>query len=241
MADWHGHEVVLNQLAEPLYKEDFQHGLQMLASFNPHPFITQLVGYCKDKYITEYHRHQSAEHLNELLQTEKLRSHDTMARRFSLCINYVELLVFLHNSSLGIRVMCDSNDLNKTLNQLLVTVDLQLILNDLDALPEVILPNGKIKCGHREITGDFAAPEQRWPFDNRLFDNGELLPYDEKSDVWKIPDICQHFLRNHPDTQALVFHLFKIHQKCKIENPELRASALDVLLEYKEIHKKFGL
>lgn len=233
--------MVLNQLAEPLYREDFQHGLQMLTSFNPHPYVTQLVGHCKDEYITEYHRHQSAEHLIKLLQAEKLHTHDTLSRRFSLCINYVELLVFLHNSSLGIRVMCDSNDLNKTLNQLLVTVDLRLILNDLDALPEVILPNGKIKCGRRKITGDFAAPEQRWLFDNQPFDDGKLLPYDEKSDVWKIPDVCRHFLRNHPDTQTLVFHLFKIHQKCRIENPVLRASALDVLLAYKEIHKKFGL
>lgn len=233
--------MVLIRLAEPLYREDFQHGLRMLMAFQPNRNVTQLLGYCNDEYITEYHRHRSADNLVDMLEREEFAKYDTPSVRFGLCLNYVELLVFLHNSTHGIRVMCDSNDLYKTLSQLLVTVDLRLILNDLDALPEVIPPNFKIKCGHREINGDFVAPEQRWPFTNRPFNENDMPSYDEKSDVWKVPDVCLHFLGNKQNVQTLIFHLSEIHWKCKIINSTYRAGALDVILEYKEIYRNLGL
>jgi glycoprotein-mannosyl O6-kinase len=107
--------------------------------------------------------------------------------------------------------MCDGNSVEKLLSQFLVcfcercltpqvTDDYRLILNDLDALPEV---NRKkhllIKCGHREIHPDsenYIPPEQLWPFLDHPFTylvffpiiyrrDGDMPPYDEKTDVWK--------------------------------------------------------
>lgn len=240
LASWHGYNVTLNRLREAKYSEDFHHGLQMLMDLHPHPYITQLVGSCKDDYVTQYHRHGSADRLLQLLQSDSFRKYDTLATRFNLCLNYVELLSFLHNSSIGTLVMCDSNDLPKTLSQFLLTSDLHLIANDLDALPTVT-SSEKIKCGHREIIGEFSAPEQRWPFPDEPFLDSAMTPYDEKSDIWKIPDVCQHFIDNDLNGKTLAFHLFKIHKKCKATDPRLRPSASEVLLFYKEIWNKFDL
>ena len=155
---------------------------------------------------------------------------------------YVEILKNLHNSPIGTRVLCDSNDLIKTLSQFLLTMDFRLIVNDLDALPLVnATANVKIKCGHREIHGDFAAPEQLWPYEDQPFDDARMPSYDEKVDIWKIPDICQHFLSSHSEGRVLLFHLFKIHKKCKLENPSMRPSADQVLEQYKQVWIDFGL
>ena len=53
--------------------------------------------------------------------------------------------------------------------------DLELVVNDLDALPEVKVSDGrKIRCGHREVMGEFVAPEQLWPYDDRSFVEDEM-------------------------------------------------------------------
>ena len=57
--------------------------------------------------------------------------------RSTLALDYLDILAYLHNSPIGTRVMCDSNDLEKTLSQFLVTDELRLVVVDLDALPLV--------------------------------------------------------------------------------------------------------
>jgi len=49
---------------------------------------------------------------------------------------YAEALAYLHASPRGTRVMCDGDHVSKLLSQFLITDDLRLVLNDLDALPE---------------------------------------------------------------------------------------------------------
>ena len=211
----------------------------MLSKLQPSQYVTQIVGKCRKQFLTQYYKHSSANHLTTLLAT-KLKQYDTLSIRFELCINYVEILTFLHNSPLGTLVMCDTNDLDKTLNQFLVMQNLRLVANDLDALPTVNSSAGiKIKCGHREVFGDFVAPEQNWPFYDREFSDEDMPPYDEKTDIWKIPEVCRYLLGNVSDANALNFRLFKIHNKCKEHNPAHRPDAEEVLNEYKRVWQIF--
>ncbi len=204
--------------------------------------VIQLLGYCNNIFVTEYHKLGTADQLVPLLES-KLTSHNTLQVRFGLCVQYVKILRFLHNSPLGTRVMCDTNDLTKTLSQYLVTSDLCLVANDLDALPKVNRSEGQlIKCGSRQLHGDFVAPEQLWSRgDDVTFDDALMPGYNEKTDIWKIPDVCEHFLGRLPAADNLRFHLFKIHKQCKEIRPELRPSADEVVIEYQRIQGEFGL
>ena len=192
-------------------------------------------------FITEYHRFGTADKLTHLLET-KLHKYNTHKLRFDLCVQYAKIIQFLHNSPYGTRVMCDSNGLEKTLSQFLVTTDLWLLANDLDALPKVNRTKGQlIKCGHRQLHGDFVAPEQLWSRDDLPFSDAEMPGYDEKTDIWKIPDVCQHFLGSAQGADNLRFHLFKIHKQCKQIDAEDRPSADEIVAEYQRVQLEFGL
>lgn len=235
-AEWQGITVVYNRLQSVKYREDFRHGLSMLVKAQPHRNVTQLIGFCKDAFLTEYHPLGSANNVLQLLRGP-LKAVDSLMTRLQLCINYVTALDFLHSGPLGTRIMCDSNDLHKTLSQFLLTSDLDLVINDLDALPEV--GQGQLaKCGHVELTGDFVAVEQLWPYDDPFNDN--LMPgYNEKSDIWKIPDICDSFIGDIPGSESLKFHLFQVHKLAKSREPSERPSARVILDIYREIKKLF--
>ena len=81
---------------------------------------------------------------------------------------------------------------------------------------------------------DFAAPEQLWPFPDRDFDDRIMATYDQKVDVWKIPEVCSHFLNGRADCRHVFYKLFKIHNKCKETDPRKRPGASEVLLEYRK-------
>ena len=189
--------------------------------------------------VTGYYKHGSAETLNELLERPDLSEFNTLETRFQLCIDYVKILQFLHNSPQGVRVMCDSNDITKTLSQYLITDDFHLVVNDLDALPEVKADEGElIKCGHRELFGDFVAPEQLWPYgDLRPYNDEEMLPYDERIDIWRIPNVVDKLLgrvRNSNNVRRL---LLGIHESCKQEDPDERPTVTEVLETFLNVQK----
>ena len=239
LATWQGNTVVLNSLISRHVGEDFKHGLAMLKQFSGSPYTTQFLGYCKQSYLTEYHPFGDASQFYNLIERfHYLR--DSIKARFGFCINYVQILNFLHTRPEGAYVMCDSNSLQKTLQQFLIRSDFQLLANDLDALPLVDKAlNNTIKCGHRLIQGDFAAPEQRWTINADFVD--ELLPgYDEKTDIWKIPDVCDYFIGDSTTgVDSLKFHLFKIHSSCKSEDPKTRPTAGEVIKAYMDIYNLF--
>jgi len=243
LGSWHGYNVAVSILRTSLYIDDFQHGLKMLTLLQPNPLVTQLVGWCnkQHRYVTEYHRHGSANVLQTLLASKSHMNDSSLPHwRFRFCIDYIDILTLLHGgSSVGVRVMCDSNDLYKLLQQFLVTADLRLVINDLDALPEVN-DTLKIKCGHREIISDFAAPEQLWPFDDVNFDESYMPGYDEKADIWKLPDVCIQFLGNCSECHFIRNRLFKIHNRCKENDPSKRPSALEVREEYDSVWRQFS-
>lgn len=239
-ATWQDHQVVINNLVNPSYREDFIHGLKMLINLQPSSHVTQLLGYCKNTFVTEYHSFGSAENIDALLSNGDYAQHNNVDTRFQFCREYVKILTFLHDSPIGTRVMCDSNDLHKTLGQFLITPNFKLVVNDLDALPLVNHSDGvKVKCGHRQIYGDFVAPEQLWPHEEEFLDSN-MLPYDEKTDIYKIPAMCDYFLGDLQTSEMLRYHLFKLHLRCKSENPADRPTAAQVLQEYSEIWEMFN-
>ena len=185
--------------------------------------------------VTAFYRHGSAERLEEILKEQQLQPHNTLSTRFQLCMDYVRILEYLHNSSQGTRVMCDSNDIQKTLSQYLITNDFHLVVGDLDALPEVRhKENELIKCGHRELLGSFVAPEQLWPFAPMQFSD-EIMPgYDEKIDIWRIPNVIDKLLGRVKASNFVRRELLEIHEQCKLRNAQLRPSASFVL---KELHR----
>ena len=114
-ARWNGYYVVLNNLINPKYKDDFLHGLKMLINFQPDQHVTQLLGYCRNTFVTQYYPFGSAINLESLFQTGEYAKYNTINKRFQFCLHYVEIIAFLHNSPVGTRVMCDSNDLRKNI------------------------------------------------------------------------------------------------------------------------------
>ncbi|XP_071371325.1 protein O-mannose kinase [Centroberyx affinis] len=240
LSEWRGQKVALSKLSSPEYLEDFLHGLAMLRALQG-PQVVQLVGFCPEdrSLVAEYHPLGSLLNLDGVLAQDRHRQHDTWQVRLRLAVDYISVLHYLHNSPAGRRVMCDSNSLEKTLSQFLLTSDFHLVVNDLDALPEVDASRGlSAKCGPRELTGDFVAPEQLWPFggEGRPFSD-ELMPgYDERTDVWKIPDVTRYLMGRVPGGDVVHFHLFQVHEECKRRDPRLRPSALDVLRVYRSVY-----
>ncbi|KAJ9595412.1 hypothetical protein L9F63_013396 [Diploptera punctata] len=229
-ATWEGFKVAYSKLNNPAYIADFIHGLNMLRMLHPTKHIVQLIGFCNDDIIlTEYHKYGNAVNITDKLTTS------TIQMRLTLCLNYALILQYLHNSPIGTRVMCDSNDISKLLSQFLITEHMELLLNDVDALPEVNLKmNQSIKCGHRELIGTFVAPEQLWPFLHEFHDE-EMPGYDEKTDIWKAASVCDYFLGNISGSDVVRYNLFSVHKLCKSIKPEMRPSAADLVMEYQRV------
>ncbi|MBN3321115.1 SG196 kinase, partial [Atractosteus spatula] len=238
LSEWKGHKVALSKLSSLDYQEDFLHGLEMLKALQS-PYVVTLVGFCLDNHtiVTEYQPLGSLLNLNAVLNLEKYSNVNTWQNRFRLAIEYVEIQAFLHNSPMGVRVMCDSNDLGKTLSQYLLTTDFHLVANDLDALPLVDHDaNILAKCGPRELLGEFVAPEQLWPHGEELqFTDGLMPGYDEKTDIWKIPDVVRFLLGQVEGSDVVHFHLFDTHAACKNRDPSQRPSAQEVLKVYRTV------
>jgi glycoprotein-mannosyl O6-kinase len=226
-ATWKEFFLAYSKLSNPHYLNDFKYGLHMLKLFQPSPFVVQLVGFCEvdNVILTEYHKNGNAVNITQI-------SVRNLKFRLKLCLNYALLLEYLHNSPFGTRVMCDSNDLAKLLSQLLVTDNHTLILNDLDALPEVDRRlNLGVKCGHQQLTGTFVAPEQLWPFSSPFSDN-KMPGYNEKTDIWKAASVCEYFLGDVPNSDMARYHLFSLHKSCKNTNPERRPTANQLVKGY---------
>ena len=185
--------------------------------------------------VTTYYQHGSADKLNQILPHLNLHADEELQARIQFARDYLKILGYLHNSPLGVRVMCDTNDLVKTLSQFLITDDFHLVVNDLDALPEVNHQIGQlVKCGHRELSGWFIAPEQLWPFNDKHFNDLVMPGYDEKIDIWRIPDVVVWFLGDSLDALKIKAKLKQLFNSCKTKDPKHRPSAREVLKIFEE-------
>ncbi|XP_006859973.1 PREDICTED: protein O-mannose kinase [Chrysochloris asiatica] len=238
LSEWKERKVALSRLTSLEMKEDFLHGLQMLKSLQSKHVVT-LLGYCEEDHtiLTEYHPLGSLSNLEETLNFSKYQHVNTWQHRLQLAMDYVGIINYLHNSPLGTLVMCDSNDLSKTLSQYLLTSNFSIVANDLDALPLVNHSSRTfVKCGHRQLHGDFVAPEQLWPYEEDLPFHDDLMPsYDEKIDIWRIPDISSFLLGHVEGSDMVRFHLFDIHKACKSKTPAERPTAQDILDTYQKV------
>ncbi|KAK2497866.1 hypothetical protein MC885_008287 [Smutsia gigantea] len=238
LSEWKEHKVALSQLTSLEMKDDFLHGLQMLKLLQSKHVVT-LLGYCEEDgaILTEYHPLGSLSSLEETLNLPRYRDMNTWQSRLQLAMDYVGVIHYLHHSPLGPLVMCDSSDLPKTLSQYLLTSNFSIVLNDLDALPLVDHSSGTlVKCGHRELLGDFVAPEQLWPYlGDRPFDDDLMPSYDEKTDIWKIPDVSSFLLGHVEGSDMVRFHLFDIHKACKSQTPAERPTTQGILDTYQKV------
>lgn len=190
--------------------------------------------------MTKYYKHGSLEHLDTQFTKWNIDITDQWNMRIQFVKDYLSIMEYLHYSPIGTRVMCDTNDLQKTLSQFLITDNFRLIVNDLDALPEVV-DNGTIKCGHRELFGDFVAPEQLWPYgEDSSFTDEEMPGYNEKTDIWKIPNVLLFLLGNSTQASRLKMLLFNdLFRWCKTYDALQRPTVREVKLKFNKILQKF--
>ena len=230
LAQWNSAVVIYSTPRHPHTKDDFLHGIRMLHGLQGSSYVARLVGSCSDPdspfLVTQFYKHGSVEKLEELVTALELKPNEELDLRLNLAEDYISILEYLHSSPLGVCVMCDSNDLMKTMSQYVITDDLRLALLDVDALPVVDhAKNATIKCGSREIYGDFVAPEQLWPYPEKEFVDSLMPGYDEKTDIWKVPDVLQYLVGGSNAAYRLKLHLFETFRRCKEDDPARRPEA----------------
>lgn len=252
LAKWRQQLITLSELKFKDYQEDFNHNRLMLQQLADSGRVVKLLGSCNDTLImTQFHPFGNP--LN-LQIWNRLRPYPIITRTedcFKLCLQFVDLINYFHTHPSGPLVLCDSNSLAKLLSQLLISIvtkvdeddlliveGLKLIANDLDALPNVRLNNGTIKCGSRQLEGDFVAPEQLWPYPNEPFNDTLMPPYNEKIDIWKIPDVCSWFIKLSSNGQQLIDSLTILHNQCKQPDPNLRPNSSTVYQEYLKVYQQ---
>lgn len=229
---WSNNTLAIAFVNNKKYTKDFLHGIEILKQIGGNKLIVQLVGFCEDSpvFLTEYHPAGKSVNIDRIFSNNFL----SLSHRFQLCIDYVRILVYLHNSPVGRLMMCDSNTLAKTLEQYLLTSSGSMVLNDVDAVTWVG-ERGTI-CGHQEIKGDFVAPEQKWPYPGERYRVERMPSYNEKADVWKIPPVCSFFIGKSDAARAFRFHVYNIHKRCREVDPLLRPSAREVLQAYESVY-----
>ena len=160
--------------------------------------------------------------------------------RFKLAIDYVRILVHLHSGSHP-SVLCNSHSLSLLLSQFLITDELKLVLGAFDNLPALKAGaeyDNKIKCSESELTGNFIAPEQAWPYQSsKVFNPIQQPAYTEKTDIWKLPDVTEALLGSWSGAHNILDLLEVIHRNCKKLEPSSRPTAKQVLHEYLSVWK----
>eukprot|EP00041_Stephanoeca_diplocostata_P008702 m.128722 g.128722 ORF g.128722 m.128722 type:complete len:424 (-) comp17441_c0_seq1:572-1843(-) len=251
-------------------REDFFSGVHTLKELSStmSPFVVPLIGFCPDRLemVVPWYPMGAAHNFDAVLRKEMrdiygAQDYHTSAAAqemiFSLRLqaveDYLTILAALHGYGTRAtpRVLCDCKEGPvKLLSQFLVTNTLRLVLNDVDAAPAVspacrIKSTGRpgVKCGHRQFSGsDFVAPEQLWPWADRAFADDDMPCYDEKVDVYKIPETIQYLLGSEflaslsPASRIVFQRLFDgMVQDCKMHNPAARPSAYQVLANFSSV------
>ncbi|XP_019614367.1 PREDICTED: protein O-mannose kinase-like [Branchiostoma belcheri] len=234
-AIWRNRTVAYSNLTKPAYLKFFSRNIEMLKTLQ-HPSVLQYVGSCNTTLLTEFYQLGSADFIENILKSNAYSKFNNVRTRFNMALSYLECIHFLHNSPVGTRVMCDSNNVHKTLSQFLITQDFKLVLGDLDWIPEVNHEaHHFIKCRRGRTWSDFVAPEELWPFENETYDYSRMPPYDEKSDIWKIPGVFDHLLGNVNGSDVVRLHLFKVHHQCQNRDPSQRPTTNVLLEEYNRV------
>lgn len=257
--------------------ERVRQGFDNLKMLQPHPRVTQLLGYCIAGNITVM--------ITELGTWGDLRQfmlspefHEfTLAQRTDIAVQVVDAVGYIHNSPSGSRINCDMNTVGQALAQFVVLNDFRVVLNDVDDLPVGDSRTSvKSQCivGRHNVnsTADhsFEAPERRWPWPDRFpkeidpeelanrltsgeyqgdYSNGvefKSPQVDEKSDIWKLPDLIEKIIYSGLPTdaittkrmKAMITHLKPIMKDCKNKDPDTRPTAKVVSNHLIRLEKK---
>ena len=171
------------------------------------------LGSCNNEIIvTEY---QPEGTLKDLLETENYHQTHDIKSKINLVIEYVKAINFIHNyeeNDDAKHIYCDSHKLDGTTKQFLIGRDfgengehekLKLILSDMDDVPRLDKSNDfKANCKHQDflsartdiLAQNFLAPEQINQLKTNNNNYNGNLNFNEKSDIYKIPDIAAHII-----------------------------------------------
>lgn len=177
-----------------------------------------------------YYKHGSTRTLGRLLKKPEFSHFNNIQIRFQLVVDYVKIMKYMHNSSIGIRVMCDSGTMGKLLSQYLITDDFHLVVNDLDNTPDVRQVDG-IVCNHKNARESnlWFAPEQRGLAESDS---------DEKVEIWKIPAIARKLLGDVDGSSFVKSKLEEVMRRCQAPNPQQRPTANEVLQELLRVQQQ---
>lgn len=227
---------IRQNLNGPTSHDEFHSGVQFLQDFSNHPDVLQIVGHCNETLVTELHAMADATNLEKHLRQNK--EFDNVFVRFQLCIDFVRIMTTLHSGHGGkVFAHCDAGNVNIMLQQYLLTDDFRLVISDVDSLLGFEIRDGvsqKRMCpfkSDRNYSQPFNAPEQY--FNHKL----KTFPYDEKIDIWKIPNICDRLLYRNSIKREVLPHLTALHKRCESSDPKGRPTALEVLKIYEYTYK----
>jgi serine/threonine protein kinase len=271
-AEWQGRPVAFirtreDKITSQKIVERVRQGFENLKMLQPHPRVTQLIGYCIAGNVTVMITELGAwGDLRQFMLTPTFKGL-SLAKRTDLAAQLVDAIDYVHNSPSGSRINCDMNTVGQALAQFVVLDDMRIVLNDVDDLPAGD-SKAKLKSqcvvGRHNVNGtadhSFEAPERRWPWPDKFpsevdpqefearmrttnddsYSEGDLElkspQVDEKSDIWKLPDLVEKILisgiaaesENAKRTKAMLAHLRPILRECKFKQPEKRPNARTV-------------
>jgi serine/threonine protein kinase len=149
-------------------------GFNNLKMLQPHPRVTQLLGYCIAGNITVMITELGTwGDLRQFLLTNTFKDF-SMAQRTDIALQVTDAIGYIHNSPGGSKINCDMNTVGQALAQFIVLEDFRVVLNDVDDLPAGDSNrNIKSQCvvGRHNINSSadhsFEAPERRWPWPDK--------------------------------------------------------------------------
>ena len=210
--------------------------------------MLQPIGFCLETGVVVFSGEKLLlQPLRDVYNVVKAGPCDNFLFWFRLCVEYVRVLVQLHDASTASSyVMCNSHTPQQLLDQFFVTQDLHLVLGGYDNLRMVIKNDGRehrVRCSDDNLVGTFVAPEQRWPFARyKVFNHREQPPYNEKADIWKVPDFTWSLLAHcgSRHCREILHYLAAAHVRCKRENPDQRPNATMLYREYARVWEIIG-
>lgn len=232
LAEWKGYEVLSAQ---------FVTSSETSVNFKALPGIMSgsnnmltMMGFCESSSSVVFSHDTNL--LGSALKLDfilKQRGCDHWVVRFHLAKDYVQILSRLHTTPGGPHVFCNSNTVEQVLSQFLISQDMQLVLVNLDNLPQVSVNGNIVKCSKVELSGNSVAPEQHWPYaHHKVFNYDEQPGYDEKSDIWKIPQVTRRIMGTSDDSEWIMDYLASILDQCRSEDPKARPNINEVLNEF---------
>ncbi|KPM08876.1 hypothetical protein QR98_0074010 [Sarcoptes scabiei] len=104
LVDWDGNEIVVSKLTNPIYQSDFFKNLKNLLEFQSSKMVTKVLGFCGHSIFYEYYRFGNMNNLHSILPKYRLFSFKS---KFKFCIDYVQIINFLHQSSMVMSIRGD--------------------------------------------------------------------------------------------------------------------------------------